>query len=172
MKCARSWKFCYVDGIRFPSTPEMLFGTAFHNAGEAFIASGHDADLTWLFKSEWAKEVGKAGQIAWGRRTYEGMMALGVRMCGSRDIVRRLAQIGVAVTDTGVPMIKHFFKFEIPGVGVPFVGEVNPKRWRVFGRTRVGFRQSGGKLAGIGSLELCGREIAEVHPKRWRGFGW
>lgn len=125
MKCARSWKFCYVDGIRFPSMPDMVFGTAFHNAVEAFIRSGHEADLTSLFRSGWAKQVERAGEITWGRRAYEGMMALGVRMCASPDIASGLAHIGLAVTDAGVPMIEHFFKFDIPGVDVPFVGYID-----------------------------------------------
>jgi hypothetical protein len=125
MKCARSWKFCYVDGIRFPATPDMLFGTAFHNAVEAFIRSGHEADLTTLFRDEWARAVGSAREVTCGRRTYEGMMALGVKMSASPAIVGGLARIGVAVTDADAPMIEYFFKFDISGVDVPFLGYID-----------------------------------------------
>lgn len=125
MKCARSWKFCYLDRIPSPSTPDMLFGTAFHNVVEAYIREDHAPDLPELFRAEWAQQVEACQEIAWGRRTYEGMMALGVRMCASPDIIGALTQMGVALTATGAPMIEHFFKFDIPGLDVPFLGYID-----------------------------------------------
>ena len=38
--------------------------------------------------------------------------------------------------------------------------EVNPQRWRVFGRSKVGLHVSGDQLTHMGCLELSGRQIA------------
>ncbi|MBD3251528.1 hypothetical protein GF380_03675 [Candidatus Uhrbacteria bacterium] len=117
--CPRSWRFRYVDEISAPASYHLVFGIAFHNVIEAYVASGGSLQSHW--QKAWSRAMARQHDVDWGIKGADDIYALGERMCASKSIQNTVA----GLADGGTPLIEQYIEFIIPGVGVPFVGYVD-----------------------------------------------
>lgn len=118
LSCAAAWKFHYIDQVPTPGVPELVFGSAFHNTIEQFIAGQHQGDLLQMWQGNWAAQLEKEQNIAWDSTTPEEMCNKGVLMFGNKDIQAGILSIKSERIETKVEL-------RVPGVPVPIVGYID-----------------------------------------------
>lgn len=123
--CPRKFRFRYVDGVRSPSSPAQVFGSASHECVEARIVAGGGDSLLERWPYHWEKQLEERYDIDWGRKTPEAMDAVGKRLFGSKAVQRAVDRVRPYVDKAGKVCVERYFEFEIEGVGVPFVGYVD-----------------------------------------------
>ena len=125
--CARAWKFKYLDGLRGAKTPELAFGTAFHNAVEAFLVNKtlgiFEHSLIDLWLAAWHREAAE-GEIEWGLDTPEPYTNDGVRILGHPDVLNQLNGLAIRCDAQG-PMIERKIELRVPGVPIPVIGYID-----------------------------------------------
>jgi hypothetical protein len=82
--CARAWQLHYIEGIKTPTSPELVFGSAWHNTIESFIGNGHQSDLLGSWSENWAKQADQ--DVDWGTDTPEYFCNEGVRLLSNPEI--------------------------------------------------------------------------------------
>ncbi len=120
--CARAWELKYIDKVPTQATPELAFGSAWHNTVESFIASGHQADIIGLWSEAWAKQSRE--NIAWGSDTPEQFQNEGIRMLSSKEIAMGILAIAAGRDEAG-PQIERKIELKVPGVPIPIIGYID-----------------------------------------------
>lgn len=120
--CPRKWKFRYVDRVKTPSSPAQVFGSAVHECVEARVVAGGGKSLSERWPAVWATQLAERHDIDWGRVTPEAMLQMGLRLLKSKSVIQVVDSVVPYVDKKGCAYVEHFFKFEVPGVDVPFVG--------------------------------------------------
>ena len=116
--CAAAWRFHYLNKVETPTSPELVFGSAFHNTIEHFIAGGHQGSLVDLWQENWAKQLEQNPEITWEKDTPEGYCNQGIRMLSHPDIQQGILSIKGERIETKVEL-------QVPGVPVPVVGYID-----------------------------------------------
>jgi hypothetical protein len=124
LACGAAWKYHYLDKIKTPTSPELVFGSAFHGTVEHFIGSGHQGSLIDLWQSEWTKQLEQNPEITWEKDTPEGYCNLGVKMFADENIQKGILSIKAAQTSDG-PFIEKKIELQVPGVPVPILGYID-----------------------------------------------
>ena len=121
--CARAWKYRYVDKAHAPTAPALLFGSAFHDATEAYMLDkGGSAPL-----NHWAAAWGRTlenprnADVDWGMDVPAEIEADGPRMLGAKKVVDHLADIKAR----GVREVEKRVELRVPGVPVPIIGYID-----------------------------------------------
>lgn len=114
--CPRSWRFHYVDKIKTPTSPSLVFGSAFHNAVEQHLTTRDP--IIDLWHQAWADQLEKEQAIDWGEDTPETLCNDGVRMLSHPDAIDVLARIQPKSIETKVVL-------DVLNVPVPIIGYVD-----------------------------------------------
>jgi len=64
LMCGRAWKYHYIDKIETLTAPALVFGSAFHNMAEKYVANG--GNLPALWQESWAAQQERDSRIDWG----------------------------------------------------------------------------------------------------------
>lgn len=121
LSCPEAWRRKYVTKEPTYSTPELSFGSAFHNTVERFIL--HGGDLLNIWREKWAEQAAKP-DIFWGADTPAEHENYGVRLFGQPDIVTQLETIAAA-HDLNPEKIEQKVSLEVLGVPVPVIGYID-----------------------------------------------
>lgn len=119
--CPRSWRLHYLEEVRPPVSPALVFGSAFHETVEAHIAKKDEMPLATRWCKCWAEQLEQ--EVAWDKPTefYED---LGVAMLSSPTIVESIESIEPFFTGEN-PTIESRVELQVPGVEVPIIGFVD-----------------------------------------------
>jgi hypothetical protein len=119
--CAAAWKFHYIDKIQTPTAPALVFGSAFHNTIEDWLA-GKAESLTEAWSSEWKKQT-EGQDVDWGTDIPEEMFNKGIDIFTNDDILAELQN--TFFTHTEMPVIETKVELSIPEVPVPVIGYID-----------------------------------------------
>ena len=121
LSCGRNWQFKYVEQVSTPTTPELVFGTAFHHTVEQYIATRQP--LLQLWGACWHKAT-EGTDVEWGTETPEELLNDGLRILSDETVQRRLLSI-VPLCDDAGPRIERRVELRVPGVPMPVVGYID-----------------------------------------------
>jgi hypothetical protein len=119
--CAAAWKFHYIDKIQTPTAPALVFGSAFHNTIEDWLA-GKAESLTEAWSSEWKKQT-EGQDVDWGTDIPEELFNKGIDIFTNDDILAELQN--TFFTHTEMPVIETKVELSIPEVPVPVIGYID-----------------------------------------------
>lgn len=124
--CPRSWKFRYLDKLAAPTSPALIFGSAFHNAVENYLARETSTPLVAIWAESWKEQLEseRNQNIFWGDDNADDMFALGERMLRTKAITETIDAIKPLIQD-GEPVIEKFIELGVPGVPVPIIGYID-----------------------------------------------
>lgn len=118
LACGQAWKFKYIDQIPTPTSPELVFGSAFHGTVEQYLANDYQDDLLQLWQQNWSTQLEQNPDIEWVRDTPESYCNLGIRMFSNEDIQRGILNIHADKIETLVEL-------HVPGVPIPVIGYID-----------------------------------------------
>lgn len=121
LMCPRAWKFHYLDKVPAPTSPALLFGSAFHNALEGYIKDRDSLPLTERWLQAWQEQTERDQEVNWGDDTPEALANLGVRMFGDSD-VRDLVN---SLTPLSPEHVEQYIELQVPGVPIPIIGYID-----------------------------------------------
>ena len=119
--CPRSWRYRYIDKVETPSSPALVFGSAFHDALEAYIKDGK-TPLAQHWTQAWSAQT-ESRDVSWDKDpdTYED---LGAAMFSKEETVQVVDAIKpLRIND--YPMIEERVELRVPGVPVPVIGFID-----------------------------------------------
>ena len=142
LTCARAWKFRYIAKVQTPIAVALPFGSAFHDAIEAYLESSAfgKSDTVTVgdhFNVSWKYHLERDQQIDFGKETPESLRELGQRMLGSEVDVsgdgpnRKCRNASVFLNDIvpqvidDKPTIEKKVTLSVPGVEVPIIGYID-----------------------------------------------
>ena len=125
--CPASWKFRYLDKTPAPTSPNLVFGSAFHDTIEAFLTREDTSvplDVIWL--ECWNEQLnsGRNSSIAWGDNNAIDMAEVGFHMFQTEEIAQTIDAIKPLIQDDN-PVLEKFIELRIPGVPVPIIGYID-----------------------------------------------
>ncbi|KPL70099.1 hypothetical protein ADN00_18825 [Ornatilinea apprima] len=136
LTCAASWKFHYLDKVTAPTSTALIFGSAFHNTVEGYlagIANGGKPDLMEIWQEKWREqstvknekgELITREDVDWGADTPESLCNDGIRLLSHDDIHSGILSIIPGVDSSGVK-IERKVTLQVPGVPVPIIGFID-----------------------------------------------
>lgn len=129
LSCPRYWRFKYIDRVPTATTPALVFGSAFHETIESYIARGAGRagglDVTSMWLTHWHLALEKNPCIEWGQDTPEALCNEGLRMLQHPEISSVLQAIEALPLDNGGVAIEQKVELRVPGVPVPVVGYID-----------------------------------------------
>ncbi len=130
--CPRSWRFRYLEKPDVPASPNLLFGSAFHDAAESIIetraTSGAPLDVPSLWEHTWQFALEKAeaeGRVAWDSTSPETLAQDGLTMLTSPDAERFFAEFKPLLDHDGKPVIEKRIELGVPGLDIPIIGYID-----------------------------------------------
>jgi len=129
--CPRAWRFHYLDQIETPTSPALIFGSAFHETVEDWLATRicedmGDIPLVDFWQRQWKMQLERNADrgINWGKDNPEAMNNLGIRMFSDPDTVALVDSLQPLVIEEQV-QIERKVTLQVPGVPVPVIGYVD-----------------------------------------------
>jgi hypothetical protein len=121
LACGANWKMHYIDHIPAPTSPALLFGSAFHGTIEAHLKG--EGDITNLWRANWAEQLEKNPGVEWDDSPEE-LCNDGLRMLTHKDVLAGISDIQPQIDDSG-PRIERKVELHVPGVPIPIVGYID-----------------------------------------------
>ena len=125
LTCARAWKYQYVEKVPTYATSALVFGSAIHNAIEAYVKSDRSQPPATFWDSAWQAATGSEGkEVAWGAERPEEHYNEGLRILGNDQVQYNLATIQASTDDQG-HKIERRVELRVPGVPIPIIGYID-----------------------------------------------
>jgi PD-(D/E)XK nuclease superfamily protein len=138
-ECSRQWQGKYLDGLATPTTPALVFGSAWDQTVERYLrdravyddaladASGapyRSAKLRSLWDAAWQMQLTeRADGVVWGHELPEQLHAQGLRLASDAGTRAALDAIEVATNSAdGRPQLQTRLALRVPGVPIPVIG--------------------------------------------------
>jgi len=145
--CPRSWKYRYVDKIKTPVSTNLIFGSAMHEACEAYIREGANqltgqeqtsiSAVDVHFADAWKYQLDRNQEIDWQGESEDSLVKLGTNMTTKEIVVtgggpeRKCRNMSVFLNDfeplivDNEPVIEKRVSLSIPGLPIPLIGYVD-----------------------------------------------
>jgi len=126
LMCPRSWKFRYLDKVQAPTSPALVFGSAFHNVIGAYLAATpvNRVPLSEMWPTYWNQQLEEELEINWGKDTAESCFNDGIRILSAEGVREVIDDLSVIVDDQGL-YIERFVELRVPDVPVPIIGYID-----------------------------------------------
>lgn len=128
LACAEAWRRKYLLKQPQPSSPALIFGSAFHGTIETAIERrivGEAKPLPEIWPGIWNLKMEEEGsRVEWGFDTPEQHYNEGIRILGTPDVQRLIDSITPTVDETGV-FIERRIELSVPGVPIPVIGYID-----------------------------------------------
>jgi hypothetical protein len=121
--CGRSWAFKYLDQIKTPTSPELVFGSAFHGTIENYLTPGQKQSIPDLWMQNWNKQI-ESQVVDFGTDTPETFCNEGIRILSHPAIQQGILSIKPGTDEAGVK-IERKVELHVPGVPIPIVGYID-----------------------------------------------
>jgi len=125
LQCPRAWSFRYREGVRAPSSPALVLGSALHGAVEDILRrrrTGQPVPLAEVWQEQWAKAT--AQPVEWGADMPEQFANDGYRLLAHPDTATTLDGL-VPLVEDGVLAIERRVELRVPGVPIPVLGFID-----------------------------------------------
>lgn len=123
--CGRSWRYKYIDKVPTLPTPNLILGSAFHDAVEELLSSGEDKAPESEFENAFTAQLEKNGDaINWQGETPESVKEDGLRLFKSKAILDGIKTIKPKFDDAGA-MLERKVTLSVPNVPVPVIGYID-----------------------------------------------
>lgn len=120
LSCARAFKFKYLEDYPTYSSPELVLGTAVHNAVEAYLLG--KGGLTEMYPAAWEQALEKdKDKVFWGTDTPEQTYNEGLRLLSHQTVADGIKRLNGGTA----PQIETKVELKVPGVPVPIVGYID-----------------------------------------------
>lgn len=121
--CRLKWYIRYVHKPKLPTSPYLVFGSAWHTAVQQFIRQEGKSDLLPLWRRAWSLELGKANRsmgVKWGNLIPKTFSTRG-------DVLAVDSRVLSIVNDLDIQpgTIERRLKWNIPGVSIPMIGYID-----------------------------------------------
>ena len=137
--CGASWKFRYIDKPAGLTSTALVFGSAFHNAVENFLArqveGSEKVSLLDCWHEAWKNESTRMDpetderkpreDVNWDLETPESLCNEGVRILGHPDIQQGILSIKPLIRADFSPAIETKIELKVPGVPIPIIGYID-----------------------------------------------
>jgi len=124
LMCARAWRFHYVDKVAVPTSPALVFGSAFHTTVEehvkTFLATER-VPVVERWGRAWSTTL-EGKTVEWGTDSPEKLYNDGVRMLTHPETVALLD--GLRPLDAP-NAIERKVELHVPGVPIPVIGYID-----------------------------------------------
>jgi len=124
LMCPRSWRFRYLDKMEAPTSPALVFGSAFHEAVEEYIVTPR-GPLPEHWSQCWREQLQDRDNIAWGKDSAESLHDLGYAMLSEPGVQGVIEAIRPATNKDGKILIEEKIELRVPGVPVPIIGYID-----------------------------------------------
>lgn len=121
LMCPRSWRFRYQDKEPAPTSPALIFGSAFHDTIEDFITREDSVPLSVIWEERWTAKVADESDVAWGDDSPASLQKTGERMFSDSDIAATVEGLRLAQPEN----VEKFVELRVPGVPLPIIGYVD-----------------------------------------------
>lgn len=121
LSCPAAWEFKYVKKAPTFATPELIFGTAFHETVQGYLQGQGELLSIWPGRFEKACQESRT-PIVWGADTSEQYHNEGIRMLGHAAITEGIESIKAQYKQGP---IEREVKLSVPGVPVPIIGYID-----------------------------------------------
>lgn len=123
LSCAKAWKFRYLDRVQTATSPELVWGSAFHDTVEAHIAGRDDGGLITAWQTNWQKRT-EGVDVDWGMSNADHYLNEGIRILSHEDVQKALHKLTCGFDDQG-PKIERKIVLRVPGVPVDIIGYID-----------------------------------------------
>lgn len=140
LSCPRLWKFRYIEKLPTAGSPNLFFGSVWHNAIEEYIsvnATGRDA-LVDMYKSHWERQLEREGdKMIWSDQEKQDTFDQGfmwitneIDAGGHNDMASFLDTIKPkqrknAGEDEKPLYVEERVNLMVPGVPIPIIGYID-----------------------------------------------
>ena len=125
--CPRAWKFRYVEKVAVSTSPALVFGSAFHETIEEYIAKQATGDLdtglSEIWERNWRAKLESEPDIDWGTESPDILAKDGKRILQTKEIVETLDELARNFDEKS--SLEKFVSLRVPGVPVPVVGYID-----------------------------------------------
>ena len=125
--CGRAWRYQYIQKVPMPTSPELVFGSAWHGTMEGYLAAKTagrpNPDLADLWAEQWKKHAERQ-PADWGTNDPENYRTEGPRLLGHPEVQAGIDRLQVGVDAEG-PKIERKVTLNVPGVAVPVIGYID-----------------------------------------------
>ena len=126
--CPLGWRMRYVDKIKTPTSPNLVFGSAFHETIEQLITilepGENPPSPVEVWSEKWKGAISK--DVTWENEKPEEMGNLGIRMLGHPDSRAMIGKLAVALEwEDGGPLVEKKVELRVPGVPIPIIGYID-----------------------------------------------
>ncbi|MFO7742773.1 MAG: PD-(D/E)XK nuclease family protein, partial [Anaerolineae bacterium] len=125
--CPRAWRYRYLDKVDVPTSPALIFGSAFHEAVEQYLTMRHSGDelpVAELFDATWETQLEQNDDVDWGDDSEESLLETATRMLTDDSIVAQIDALRPLIIDNA-PVIEKYVTITVPGVPIPIVGYID-----------------------------------------------
>ena len=125
--CPRSWRFRYIEKPEVATSPNLVFGSAFHDTIETFLLrEDTSVPLAAIWFECWGKQLedDRNKNISWGDKSEDEFTAMGERMFSHAKTIETVEAIDPLILDDK-PTIEKFIKLHVPGVPIPVIGYID-----------------------------------------------
>jgi len=124
LACPKSWEFRYVLKVETPTSPELVFGSSFHDTVEQIVAGRSAAgEIATTWTTNWQRRT-EGQQIDWGTDTPEYFCNEGVRILTAEPIRQAIHELTCGMDAEG-PKVERKVTLSVPGVPVPIIGYID-----------------------------------------------
>jgi putative RecB family exonuclease len=123
--CPAAWRYRYIEKVKTPTSPSLVFGSAFHGALEVLIAAharGEQRQVHEVWGECWQKATDQ--EVAWNGDLPQELSNQGLRMLASEDTANILSNLRPLMADGG-PVIERRVELRVPGVPIPIIGFID-----------------------------------------------
>lgn len=135
LDCPEAWYRKYIAKEPTFSTPNLVFGSAFHGTIEHMVQDKNVNPLSVypdhllfykksLWQQQWEKAMDGGQEIQWGLDTPEQHFNEGVRLLSNNGILDSIKSIKPAIDNDG-PKIERKVELKVPGVPIPIIGYID-----------------------------------------------
>lgn len=121
LSCGHYWQMKYIDKLPTGTSPELVFGSAFHGTIENFIKGNHQGDLLQFWQTNWKEQLERNPEIDWGMDSPASFENLGIRMFESKEIHQGILSIKADAPE----WIEKRIELKVPGVPIPVLGFID-----------------------------------------------
>jgi len=124
LMCPRAWRFHYIEQVPAPTSPALVFGSAFHATVEEHVKAALTTErptLTEQWGRAWQTTL-EGKTIEWGSDSPDKLFNDGVRMLTHPETVALLD--GLRPLDAP-DAIERRVELHVPGVPIPIIGYID-----------------------------------------------
>lgn len=125
LNCPENFRRKYVEKQPTITTPALVFGSAFHNTVETYLASQigpiDHGNLYEIWSLKWQRQLENEPNCDWGAEMPEQYYNDGIRLLTTPDVTQMINAIRLKEDEQGA-MIERKLELRVPGVPVPIIG--------------------------------------------------